>query len=310
MNVNITPEEITRAKNADIVSLLERNGVEVTAKGRTSVCSSPFSSDSNPSFVIYSDQNRFHDFSTGKRGDIIDLASSLLGITFQESVKLLNGEEMPLWDEKKYEKRSKEKKPFDIANYTTGYEHEIKAIDDYARSRGITDNYLSGFFAKKEGEVWNRFPSIMFPHTDVSGDIIGAKFRNISDYLGDRFSSRGRLGFYTCDALSYLGHDRYIIEGEGNCNSLAEFFIANEVNARVISFGGVGQVPKEMPSERYLLDTYIIIDYDGDDKLYQERLKAYAHLNAKPIKLILPKGVDINSLWADGETEILKDLLL
>ena len=104
-----TEDQIKRAKSKDIVEFLRGNGIEVKAKGRTSVCSSPFPSDSTPSFVVYTDENRFHDFSSGNHGDIIELASKLLNIGFQESVEILSGEQMVTWDEKKYEKRSKKK---------------------------------------------------------------------------------------------------------------------------------------------------------------------------------------------------------
>ena len=314
MKKHLTEAEISKAKSVDIIQFLERNGVSVEEKGRTSVCSSPFSSDSTPSFVIYTDQNLFHDFSTGKRGDTINLAQFMLNIEFQEAVELLNENIMPVWDEKKFEIRKVKKKPFSIDRYTTGYESEIRAIDAYAKLRGLTRNYLHGFFAKKVGdwltgtygERWHRFPSIMFPHTDINGKITGAKFRNVFE-LGERFSARGKLGYYICDNLYWADFDTYIVEGEANANSLCEYFGDIEENARVISFGGVGQIPKELPKSSG--KTYIIIDYDGDDKLYNERLKAYDHLNGTPIKMILPKYEDINSLWARGDVETLKEML-
>jgi len=308
---HITESEIAQARSVDIIQFLENKGYSFDDKGRTSVCSSPFSSDSTPSFVVYTDQNSFCDFSTGKAGDIIKLASLLLDISFQETVLLLNGDELPMWDDKEYETKVKKKKPFNIDNYTTGYRHEIQAIDAYARSRGITQNYRHGFYATNTGTdispMWFRNPSMMFPHTDIDGNITGAKFRNIQPaFQFNRFSARGRLGYYTCDNLYHTDFDTYIVEGEANANSLCEYFIRKEMNARAISFGGVGQVPNEVHDHRNL---YIIIDHDGDEKLYQERLKAYEHLNGTPIKLELPKGQDINSLWAEGNLELLDKLL-
>jgi len=310
----ITDEEIHKARDVDITSLLESNGFILKAKGRTSVCSSPFSSDSTPSFVVYTDQNRFYDFSTGRYGDAITLAQNLLGIEFLEAVNMLNGTEMLMWDEEKYEKKAKKKKPFNIDNYTTRYEHEIKAIDDYARIRGITRNYLHGFFAKKIGGLWRRFPSIMFPHEDADRNITGAKFRNIQPvYQFDRFSARGRLGYYIIDEALYesgLKPDLYVCESETSANSLSEFMEYSNRAAVVISFGGVGTVPKVIPEVYRNLDMKIIIDYDGREEIYQERLKAYEHLQGTPVKLVLPKNEDINSLWANGELEILNDMLL
>jgi len=306
--MRVEEEHIKKAKDTDIVEFLAQKGRTFTEKGRMSICSSPFSSDSTPSFVVYTDQNRWHDFSTGFHGDAIELAQKLLDISFLESVRLLNGDEMPVWNEKEHTKKAKKRKPFHIDNYTTGYDHEIKAIDEYARSRGITKNYMHGFFAKKEGGQWLRFPSIMFPHY-IKGKITGAKFRNIGD-IGDRFTARGQLGIYECYNILHEGYSTYVVEGEANANSLCEYFEYTKENAIVISFGGVSTITEDIPNEGGNLFPYIIIDFDGNEELYQERLKAYDVLKGIPIKMMLPKGEDLNSLWADGEIDIIKEMLI
>jgi len=307
--MKVTKDEIERAKSKDIKEFLSINGIPIMDKGRIAVCSSPFSSDSNPSFVVYTDQNVFHDFSTGAHGDTITLASKLLAMTFQEAVKMLNGDEMPIWEEKEYKERERKNKPFIIGNYMTRFKDEVAAIDSYARSRGITQNYLHGFYRIKANDTWYRRPSIVFPH-HTNRTITGAKFRDIMPtHQFARFTARGKLGTYECSNILREGHNIYIVEGEANANSLCEYFIANQVNAVAVSFGGVSSVPKKLNYPSGNIYPYIIIDYDDDEELYKDRLKAYEHLDGIPIKLMLPKGEDINSLWVNGKHHFFANLL-
>ena len=53
----------------------------------------------------------------------------------------------------------------------------------------------------------------------------------------------------------------------------------------------------------------LIIDYDGNETLYEERFKLYAHLNPEPIRLILAKGEDINSLYNLNKMYVIENLL-
>ncbi len=53
----------------------------------------------------------------------------------------------------------------------------------------------------------------------------------------------------------------------------------------------------------------LIIDYDGNEELYQQRLKLYEGLGAEPIKLILPKGEDINSLYCKKQMWLIEHML-
>jgi len=305
--MKVTEEEIERAKGKDIIEFLSIHGINIVQKGRTSVCSSPFSSDSTPSFVVYTDQNRFHDFSTGAYGDTIELASRLLSIPFQESVRVLNGEEMPVWEETEYEEKPKGKKPFNIDNYTTLASSEVELITAYAKSRGLIDNYRCGFFYQEVKQEWVKRLAVVFPHEDENRNITGAKFRNIGD--GDRFTARGKLGAYECSNILHEGYNVYIVEGEGNANSLCEYFKKENINGVAVSYGGVGSVPKELKYPDGNLFPYVIIDYDGNEQLYQERLKPYEHLDGINIKLTLPKGDDINSLWVKGQSHLFSELL-
>ena len=77
----------------------------------------------------------------------------------------------------------------------------------------------------------------------------------------------------------------------------------------MLSIGGVGTNVTELP-DRYksVKSINVIIDYDGDDELYEKRLSKFKELGA-PIKMELEKGEDINSMYIDGRSdEVLKFL--
>lgn len=53
--------------------------VDVKIRGRRGQCKSVFTNEQTPSMMIYIDQNRFHDFSTTKSGDSLDLIAHATG---------------------------------------------------------------------------------------------------------------------------------------------------------------------------------------------------------------------------------------
>jgi hypothetical protein len=66
---------------------------------------------------------------------------------------------------------------------------------------------------------------------------------------------------------------------------------------------------KELPEHLQNSKIKLIVDFDGNEKLYQERLRLYKDLGAEPIKLILPKGEDINSLFVKKQMYLIEHLL-
>jgi len=158
---------------------------------------------------------------------------------------------------------------------------------------------------------WKRNPAMMFIHKDESMRITGAKFRKITND-GSRFSARGKLGFYILEtecSESFYKKTVFLVESETSANSLWEFLKRKNRPAIVISTGGVSLVPDELPKAYKDLPKKLIIDYDGNETLYNDRLKLYSHLGAKPIKLILPKGEDINSLFNLNKIDLIEYLL-
>jgi len=57
-------------------------------------------------------------------------------------------------------------------------------------------------------------------------------------------------------------------------------------------------------------DKRLIIDYDGSEEKFQERIKKYEHLGMKVVKIPLPKGEDINSLHVENKLYTINNLIL
>ena len=78
---NITNQDITMAKQIPLSNFLETN------RAGFSIC--PFHNDIHPSCKVYTKENRFHCFSCGADGDVIDFISKTSGLNFINSVKKL-----------------------------------------------------------------------------------------------------------------------------------------------------------------------------------------------------------------------------
>jgi hypothetical protein len=305
----LTKADILAAKEVDIVEYLTKNGFVFKPQGGIYWCSSPFASDTEPSFAVYPTKNRFKDFSAGSYGDVIELARGLHNLSFRDAVKHILEDSYIKWDKKKYKDIDYDKKEFKKETYINRNKNEKELIHKYAQSRGITEGYETGVFFKKVDEEWLRIPCLMFLHQDEDMNITGAKFRNIDRDDPERFSARGRLGFYILEnkvADSFESQKLYLVESETSANSLYMYFKQIRHNATVISYGGVAAVPEKIPFD---LPLRIIIDFDGNEELYKERLKHYSHLGGTSIKMQLPKGEDLNSLWAKNKINVVNNLL-
>lgn len=315
-------------RNISIVDYLTKLGIETRKEGPRYFCSSPFSSDRNWSFCVYP-TNTYFDWSTGHGGSIIDLHGRMRGISGQEAYKeLISGIKYETYkaDFKEDERPQPQQiKSFDYKKYLNTRPEECAQIKAYAASRGITEGFECGVFFsrkrdseserlsnKKLGGIWVRNPSMMFVHVDKDLKPCGAKFRKIKNEE-PRFSARGTLGLYIQANLdTFLALQSpvlYVVEGEANANSLINILKSLNKVGIALSAGGVSSTSRHIPEVYQHFPRKLIIDFDGDETLYQERLKLYEDLKAEPIKLILPKGEDINSLYVKNKMYLIEHLL-
>lgn len=306
-----------------ILDYLSVKGIELRKEGNKYFCSSPFSADSNWSFCVYPHTNSFFDWSNGFGGGIWLLMSRLENKTIYELKKQHNEYEAFKPYTKQHNEKQVSKTAFDYTRYINTNAEECKKIKEYAETRCLEEgSYFCGVFFTRSGtsglqeigHSWIRNPAVAFLHVDKDLKPCGIKFRKLTDQ-NPRFSARGSLGYYIPHtnfkdkAREYSSPVLYVVEGEVNANSLEKLLRDLNKKAEVISLGAVSMCPSKLPKIYENLPVKVIIDYDGNEELYQERLKLYSHLNVEPIKLILPKGEDINSLHMKNKLYLIENLL-
>jgi hypothetical protein len=306
--------DLEDVKKICVKHFVQNLGHQVKAKHRYHVTNSPLSDDTNPSFVIYP-ENTFYDFSTGVGGTIIDLVMNLYNLEFKQAVEFLN-----IKDSNKAVVVSRPKKTkqsdvkFNIETYYSKSKDNIMAVAKYMVGRALTYNECNAgmYFIKKDNK-WESNLSLMFYHRDEFGNICGAKFRSVDPEDEQRWSSRGRLFYHVLeyiqcsDALPRI----FITESETSSNSLFNYLKeSGRKNFVILCFGGVNSAPKILPLKYDWTNKhrYILIDYDGSEEDYNKRIKALDHFKAKDIKLALPKGEDINSMYMKKEMKQFNNL--
>lgn len=151
-----------------VLEYLSSQGISAQRKGRLYVCSSPFSSDSDPSFTIYPDTDSFYDWSTGFGGGLPQLISKMENVSLAKAFEKSGPREiLP----------SKPKKEFVLNKYKAYEKVLIKQSCDYALSRKITEGFIPGRYPSLINNVWVDLPVLIFPHHDPNMELTGAKMR-------------------------------------------------------------------------------------------------------------------------------------
>src|ERR1700741_2658529 len=92
-------EEIkSRLRPSDVIG----RTVKLRRQGREYVGLSPFNKEKSPSFYVNDDKGFYHDFSSGKHGDIISFLQETERLSFREAIEKLAAEAgvpMPVQDE-------------------------------------------------------------------------------------------------------------------------------------------------------------------------------------------------------------------
>lgn len=85
-----TEARVTAVKDRlELAAVAERLGLPLKRRGRERVACCPFHNERTPSFKIKEGQDFFHCFGCGAHGDHLDLTQHLAGLSFGESLELL-----------------------------------------------------------------------------------------------------------------------------------------------------------------------------------------------------------------------------
>jgi hypothetical protein len=295
--------------NCRILPYLEGKGIKIRKQGNLYTCSSPFSSDSTWSFTIYPKTDSFYDFSNRFGGSFEVLVAKLEGVSIRTAYnKQINAVAV--------KQHIIPDKPFRISYFKTSTTTSVKDIDDYAKSRGIVEGYETAMINVPINGDLTKVPAILFIHRDENLEVTGGKFRLVPkhDKLNQRFTARGKLSWYVLDNLhieSYLEPRIYIVESETSANSLWMYLRSYAIPAVVLSAGAVGATPEIPHIYKEITDQRVVIDYDGSEEKFNERSNIYRkkYEEVAIIKIVLPKGEDISSLYAENRMYLIENLI-
>jgi DNA primase len=314
-------EHKKEALGIPIVEYLESRGYKLEPRGDRYVCLSPLNNESEPSFYIYP-ENKFYDFSSGSGGDIINLVRMLENLSFIDAIRhiLVFKKEHDIESKdftRDSENREKFYGKFNVKDYVTSSKDAIEKIDAYAISRCfnrasyVPARYVLPFqWTGIDGEEHVNYitkSGVGFPISDFFGKIVGLKIRDIDPGQGEpKFILRGAPGFYVLDNMYDIKKDStlYIVESETSAASFYSYILRKKINAVIISFGGVSNVPSSLPFKyEWMGKRKLIIDFDGDKNKYDERVENFRHLNAEAIEIPTDKGLDLSVLSVKGGIE-------
>jgi DNA primase len=193
--------------------------VQLKRAGRNFKGLSPFSSEKTPSFVVSPDKHIWHDFSSGRGGDVFTFIMEVEGMDFRASLEHLAqkaGVELEAYDDKGSKALSEKKKRlYQALNLATDYYQQslIKnshAVEYVFKKRGLTKQIVRDFrigyapssgdaliqflakkgFTKQElsdAGLTNRYGGDIFrgrmtvPLMDPMGQVIGFTARTLTD---------------------------------------------------------------------------------------------------------------------------------
>lgn len=139
-----------RLRPSDIIG----RTVKLKRQGREFVGLSPFSKEKSPSFFVNDDKGFFHDFSSGKHGDIISFLQETERLSFVEAVSRLAGEagmQLPAEDPQAAEREQKRQglaEWMELAQkwFAANLRRSVgKAAREYLEKRGLPEDQWERF---------------------------------------------------------------------------------------------------------------------------------------------------------------------
>jgi DNA primase len=195
--------------------------VQLKRAGRNFKGLSPFTNEKSPSFIVSPDKQIWHDFSSGKGGDVISFIQEVEGLDFRGSLELLArkaGFELSEYKGKSQDSSKLKDRLFQAVNAAVGFYqvqltkneaplrylrekrgYEKQTLIDFRfgyspngsdnlinflYSKGFTEDELlkSGLAVKRNNSVIDMFRNrIMIPLSDASGRAVGFTARQLTE---------------------------------------------------------------------------------------------------------------------------------
>lgn len=194
--------------------------VQLKRAGRNFKGLSPFSSERTPSFVVSPDKHIWHDFSSGRGGDVFTFIMEVEGMDFRQALEHLArkaGVELAVFDDKGGKERAEKKKRLLQA-------HDLAA--HYYQQSLVKNEHAVEYVFKKRGLSKEIVQTFRIGYAPTSGDALvkfltrkGFTARELSEagltnqYGGDMF--RGRMMVPLMDGVGQvIGFTARILEDD------------------------------------------------------------------------------------------------
>lgn len=171
--------------------------LELKRAGRNFKALSPFSNEKTPSFVVSPDKRIWHDFSSGKGGDIFSFIMEVEGLDFKESIKFLAqkaGVELKYYENAKSKKIAQQKERYykmnklAIAYYHKTLSANKHALDYVKLKRKFTEETIRKFELGYAPNSQNALVKFLQKRGFNKREIMENGLTN--QYSGDLFKSR------------------------------------------------------------------------------------------------------------------------
>jgi 5S rRNA maturation endonuclease (ribonuclease M5) len=278
--------EISEIKETvDILTVLD--WLELEAPGSNGKIRSPHHEDNTPSLHIYEDQNEWHDFSTGKGGDVLDLVQYVFGCRIRDAIKWLECridegfDVLDLGHKRVINPRQRE-----LTDFTERFKRETQPLT--AASSGLT-SFIDrrwpavNWMALELHGVRCTYNALHIPHFDTERRVIGVKTRDIAgnrtSWKGSTFTSR--LYGAPADYFPQSYQVALILEGEPDVWAADTIEIDSAAVSTVVAYGmpsGAGTWKDDWNHE-ILQYRGAIICTDRDEAGEEARLKISKSLN-------------------------------
>src|ERR1700741_1967053 len=140
--MRFTPQFLDELRARLPISEVVGKRVKLRKAGREWKGLSPFQQEKTPSFTVNDQKQFYHDFSTGKHGNIFDFVMETEGVSFPEAVERLAslaGLPLPRTSREEEQRDERQRSLFDVMEEATKYFQQNLASNQGAQARG----YLS-----------------------------------------------------------------------------------------------------------------------------------------------------------------------
>jgi DNA primase len=137
--MRFTPQFLDELRARLLVSEVVGRRVKLRKQGREFIGLSPFNKEKTPSFTVNDQKGFFHDFSSGKHGDIFGFVMETEGVTFPEAVERLAqlaGVPLPTVTREDEQRSARAKTLYDVMDLAAEFFEATLAARAGAKARG------------------------------------------------------------------------------------------------------------------------------------------------------------------------------